>query len=333
METVIVRGREQGSLYVMRALAFLALSTVTLAAGQAAAQGYQGDTERCRQLEQQLVSDWQRGSSPQDAVTRIDQQLEALRRERRQLETEAEQRECYEEFFIFGRSLRRTKNCLKLDGDIERIRRDLANLRQQRESLTDRAQRQLRREDLVAELARNGCGKSYEREYTARRRSNSFFSLWEDEDSAYDRGYASTQPEQSNLPFASYRTMCVRLCDGYYFPISFSTLGSRFQDDELKCKDQCAAPAELYVYKNPGEDVEQMVSLTGEPYNSMKNAWRNRKDYVKGCSCKPEEYSAHEIELYEKGRQKQANASPNAEAAQGGAKTSSPEPRHAGPVR
>jgi hypothetical protein len=41
--------------------------------------------------------------------------------------------------------------------------------------------------------------------------------------------------------------MCVRLCDGFYFPVSFSTLGSRFPEDEAKCKDQCAAPAELFV--------------------------------------------------------------------------------------
>jgi hypothetical protein len=317
----------------MRALTCAALSYLALADVSALAQSYRGDSERCRQLEQQLVSEWQRGSSPQDAVTRIDQQLEQLRRERRQLESEAERRECYEEFFIFGRSLRRTKTCIKLDGDIERVRRDIANLRQQRDALTNTAQRRLRREDLVAELARNGCGENYEREYTARRRSNSFFSLWEDEDSSYDRGYANTQPDESNLPFASYRTMCVRLCDGYYFPISFSTVGSRFQDDESKCQNQCAAPAELYVYRNPGEDVEQMVSLTGEPYNNMKNAWRNRKEYVKGCSCKPEEYSAYEIELFEKGRQKQANVSPNASAPQDGASASSSATRKTGPVR
>ncbi len=294
-----------------RQVLFVALACViSLAyASLAQAQSYRTGSERCQALEQQLVSEWQRGNSPQDAVLRIDQQLESLGRERRKLEREAEKRECYEELFIFGRSLRRNRACIQLDGDIERLRRDIANLAQQRDALTSSAQRRLRREDLVAELARNGCGDNYEREYNSRRRSNSFFSLWQDEESSFDRGYANTQPEQSALPFASYRTMCVRLCDGFYFPISFSTLGSRFSEDEGKCKDQCAAPVELFVYKNPGEDVEQMMSLTGEPYNKLKNAWRHRKDYVKGCSCKPEEYSAHEIDLYEQGLKKQASAS------------------------
>jgi hypothetical protein len=177
--------------------------------------------------------------------------------------------------------------------------------------MTSSANRRMRREDLVAELARNGCGENYAREYESRRRSTSFFSLWEDEDSSFDRGYANTPPgAQSNLPFASYRTMCVRTCDGFYFPISFSTLGSRFPEDESKCKSQCAAPAELYVYKNPGEEVEQMVSITGEPYNNLKNAWRHRKQYIKGCSCKAEEYSAHEIQLSEQELGKQARAAP-----------------------
>lgn len=294
-----------------RALPLAVLLAVAVAGGQAGAQGYRGDADRCQELERQLVSEWQRGNSPQEAVGRIDQDLRQARRERRKLEAEADKRNCYEDLFIFGRSLRRNRACIQLDGDLERLRRDITQLQQQREALTNSVQRRLRREDLVAELARNGCGENYQREYASRRRSRSVFSLWEDEDSAYDRGYANTSPEQSALPFASYRTMCVRLCDGFYFPISFSTLGSRFAEDEAKCQSQCAAPAQLFVYRNPGQEIEQMVSLSGEPYTDLKNAWRNRKEYVKGCSCKPEEYSALEIERSNQ-PDKQANASPPA---------------------
>ncbi len=296
------------ALWERRARPWAVLCAMTLTGLQAHGQTYRGGAQRCQDLERQLVSEWQRSNRPQEAVARIDQQLEQLNQDRRKMEIEAERRSCYEELFIFGRSLRRTKACIQLDGDIERARRDISNLRQQREALTNSAKRRLRRQDLVAELARNGCGENYEREYAARRRSNSFFSLWEDQDGSYDRGYANTTPEQSALPFASYRTMCVRLCDGYYFPISFSTLGSRFAEDEAKCQSQCAAPSELYVYRNPGEDIEQMVSLTGEPYSNMKNAWRNRKEYVKGCSCKPEEYSALEISRSNQGRRASATA-------------------------
>jgi hypothetical protein len=274
---------------------------------------YNNPPNRCQELERQLVSEWQNGQAPQDAVGRIDQQLGQFRDERRKLEVEAERRECYEELFIFGRSLKRTPACIQIDGNLERLRRDIDNLKRQRDGMTNSARKRERRDDLVAELARNGCGENYQREATARRRPtgpSSFFSLWQDEETPFDRGYANTAPEQSNLPFASYRTMCVRLCDGFYFPVSFSTLGSRFPEDEAKCKDQCAAPAELFVYKNPGEEIEQMVSLAGAPYTGLKNAFRNRKEYVKGCSCRPEEYSAQQIETFEQDRKKQANAAP-----------------------
>jgi hypothetical protein len=289
---------------VLAVIGFAALSGI-----EANAQDRSYNTERCSTLEQQLVSEWQRSNSPQDAVARIDQELVDLRRTRRKLEIEADKRECYEDFFIFGRSLKRTEACIALDRDIEQARRDQARLSEEREALTNSAQRRVRRDDLVAELARQGCGATYEREYAARRRTNSLFSFWEDDDSGFDRGYQNSQPDQSALPFASYRTMCVRLCDGYYFPISFSTIGSRFSEDEAKCQDQCAAPARLFIYRNPGEDVEQMVGLDGRPYNDLQNAWRHRKQYVKGCSCKPYEYSEEQILKSEQELAKQANAS------------------------
>jgi hypothetical protein len=304
------------------ALTGAALCAVVLALPSAAQQRNEDRAARCQDLERQLVSDWQRNNSPQEAVTRIDQQLDQLQKNRRTAEAEADRRQCYEDMFLFGRSLKRTRDCIQLDNDIENFRRNITTLRQQRDAMNNSASRRVRREDLVAELARNGCGENYAREYESRRKSTSFFSLWEDEDSSFDRGYANTQPGAGNQPFASYRTMCVRQCDGFYFPISFSTLGSRFAEDEGKCKSQCAAPAELYVYKNPGEEVEQMVSITGEPYNNMKNAWRHRKQYIKGCSCKPEEYSQHEIQLSEQELGKQARAAPAPRSAPGGAPAS-----------
>ncbi len=292
-----------------RALALAITGFAALSSAQAIAQSRPYNAERCAALEQQLVSDWQRGNSPQEAVARIDQELVALRRKRRKLEIRADRSECYEEFFIFGRSLKRTESCIALDREIEEARRDMSRLGEERKSLTNSVQRNLRRDDLVAELAREGCGSTYERDYAARRRNNNFFSFWEDDDSGFDRGYQNAQPEQSALPFASYRTMCVRLCDGYYFPISFSTVGSRFGEDEVKCQDQCAAPAQLFVYRNPGEDVEQMVGLDGTPYDDLQNAWRHRKEYVKGCSCKSYEYSEQQILESELELAKQANAS------------------------
>ncbi len=304
-----------------RAGIWTAASGLVLFAAGADAQRYDNRGDRCQDLERQLVSDWQSSNNPQNATARLDQQLAELDRTYRRAQAEADRRDCYEDMFIFGKSLRRTPQCVQLDSEIESARRQISNLRQQREGINSAAARRGRRDDLVAELARNGCGDNYAREYEQRRRrSNSFFSLWEDEDSD-DRGggYASPAPQQS-LPFASYRTMCVRSCDGYFFPISFATISSRFREDEAKCQSSCAAPAELFYYRNPGEEVEQMISLDGRPYKDTKNAFKHRQTYVKGCSCKAEEYSLQEIN--QGGDGKRADAG---KAAGGGVAASTPK--------
>ena len=65
----------------------------------------------------------------------------------------------------------------------------------------------------------------------------------------------------------TFRTVCVRSCDGAYFPISFATVPARFPDDEKTCKALCpAADATLFAYRNPGEDMNQAVSISGQPY-------------------------------------------------------------------
>jgi hypothetical protein len=301
---------------------WLAVSGLVLFAAGADAQRYENRQERCQALERQLVSDWQLSNNP-NATARIDQQLGEYDRTFRRAQAEADRRECYEDMFIFGRSLRRTPACIQLDNEIESARRSIANLRQQREAITSSAARRGRRDDLVAELAKAGCGDNYAQEYEQRRRrsSNSFFSLWEDEDSDEDRG-GSVPPPQQTLPFASYRTMCVRSCDGYYFPISFATISSRFKDDESKCRSLCAAPAELFIYKNPGEDIEQMVSLDGRPYTQTKTAFKHRQSFVKGCSCKPEEYSLQEINQGDQGKRAEAQTGGGAGAPQRGGQQS-----------
>ena len=88
-------------------------------------------------------------------------------------------------------------------------------------------------------------------------------------------------PGGDGAPAGTYRTVCVRTCDGYYFPISYSTVPNRFADDQRACQRQCpAAEAVLYSYRNPGEDINQAVSLNGQPYTELPNAFRYRKEFI-----------------------------------------------------
>ena len=85
----------------------------------------------------------------------------------------------------------------------------------------------------------------------------------------------------------TYRTLCVRSCDGYYFPISFSTIPSRFDDDSNLCQNMCPnRDVSLYYHPIPAEDSEEMISYrTGQPYTDLPMAFSYRKQVNEACSC------------------------------------------------
>lgn len=83
------------------------------------------------------------------------------------------------------------------------------------------------------------------------------------------------------------RTVCVRKCDGYYWPVSFSTVPEFLSQDAQQCAQQCpGSDVELYYYQNPGEEADAMVNLDGAAYSRLPNAFRYRKEFDGSCSCK-----------------------------------------------
>jgi hypothetical protein len=81
-----------------------------------------------------------------------------------------------------------------------------------------------------------------------------------------------------------YRTLCVRTCDGYYFPISFSTTRSRLKIDEAVCQGMYPeGEAKLFVHRTSGEESANAVSLKGEPYASEPFAFTYTKEFSPAC--------------------------------------------------
>src|SRR5262249_40622865 len=223
----------------------------------------------CQQLEQRLVGETQSSGQGRELLPKIESDMRGLERSYQAAQMQLNRADCWDQF-LFSKTLRRTQRCIQLNADVESTHQRLADLEAQRRQIMGRGDRSYQ-DDIIRELARNGCGQQYVQE--ARRRDsarNPFASLFGGEDSDEPRG----NPNQfGNLPFATYRTLCVRLCDGYYFPVSFSTLPNHFGRDAEQCQAQCAAPAELYYHQNPGGAVEQMVSAsTQQPYTSLKSA-------------------------------------------------------------
>ncbi len=88
-----------------------------------------------------------------------------------------------------------------------------------------------------------------------------------------------------------FRTLCVRTCDGFYWPMSFSTSHAGIDRDARQCRASCGAPARLFYHRNPGGDVQHSIDLNGQPYTRLENAFRYRKEYVADCRCKPVPWS------------------------------------------
>jgi hypothetical protein len=96
----------------------------------------------------------------------------------------------------------------------------------------------------------------------------------------------------------TYHTFCVRMCDGYYWPLSHSVTRGRFYKDADTCRSSCTTDARLFYRPSEG-DTSDMVDLTGRSYRSLPNAFVYRKTLVGGCRCKPEPWSQSEIERHE----------------------------------
>ena len=88
----------------------------------------------------------------------------------------------------------------------------------------------------------------------------------------------------------TYRTVCVRLCDGYYWPISYATSTGHVERDRQKCESSCGSPARLYRSRT-GAEVEDMEDLNGQPYSRLKTAFLYRTQYEPSCKCKAEPWS------------------------------------------
>lgn len=83
----------------------------------------------------------------------------------------------------------------------------------------------------------------------------------------------------------TFRTVCVRLCDGAYFPVSFAAAPDRFARDEAACQRGCSAQSRLFVYRNPGESPRSMVDLDGRRYSELDVAFQFKTKFDPSCSC------------------------------------------------
>ena len=174
--------------------------------------------------------------------------------------------------------------CQQVARTVLRLRADFAEVSQSVDTGNAVAQQ---REAILQEMARFGCNAG----------SSATFN--NDRQSIFDRVFGSTSEGDftdgdmidggdywGNQGYATVRTVCVRLSDGYFWPISYSTLPDFVGNDAQQCRAMCPnTPVDLYFYDNPGQEPEQMRNMSGSPYTALPTAFSYRNQFDKSASC------------------------------------------------
>ena len=258
------------------------------------AQGGLGPNPMCGRLEAQL-SALDRGSSgdpaKDDQIRRYQDSATRQQAELDRVTVQAKRMGCDSSGF-FSLFNGQSAQCGPVNTQIQQMRANLDQITANLERLRaggpggSSPERDNQRRSVLLALAQNNCGPQYANAAQSQGPGNFLSNLFggNNNNNATPPG---APPADLGPQSGTYRTVCVRTCDGAYFPISFATVPARFPDDEKTCKALCpAADASLYAYRNPGEDMNSAISVSGQPYSALPNAFKFRSEFNPSCSCK-----------------------------------------------
>ena len=184
-------------------------------------------------------------------------------------------------FFLFNAL--QSQQCVDVNRQISNMRANLdrinVDLQRLRGNDVDRGEQ---RRSVIAALAQNNCGPQYR---TAARAPGGFF------DQLFGRENGEGEPAPSGdlanpeAQGGSVRTVCVRTCDGYYFPISYATNASRFAQDEKTCQ-RMALIARFSPEARPVPIRASPRSLMSAQKPSV-NAFQTPAIPTNGCAGRP----------------------------------------------
>ncbi|MBN9018065.1 MAG: DUF2865 domain-containing protein [Rhizobiales bacterium] len=270
----------------------LAVAVVMLAGGAELAEA----ASVCSQLEAQLSS-LQKGTGARQAAA-FAGAANQQRAEISAAQQRARQAGCGGGFLFF--QSKQSPQCAGMLQGIQRMKNNLAKLESnQQNAAAASANAGGQRSGLLRQLGDNNCGPQYAA-YSSQNRPKNFLErlftpqtpqiamapaeqgvVLQRDDSQDSGGY------DTGFGRGRYRTLCVRTCDGYYFPISYSTTRDGFTRDEQICKQTCpGTEVVLYAHRNPGQDSSKALSTIDESrYSDLPTAFAYRTNLTQGCGC------------------------------------------------
>ncbi len=85
---------------------------------------------------------------------------------------------------------------------------------------------------------------------------------------------------------ASRRPVCVRLCDGFFFPVNSVSGSDEIASEEASCAGLCPDAATALYFLPAGSDrIEDAASTSGERYTALPVSLRYRSTRDGACAC------------------------------------------------
>ena len=259
----------------------------------------------CRQLQADLAAASGSGGKPaligkyDDAIARQREQISKAR-------SQSSSAGCG--FSLFGSNV---TECAALNASIDRMNANLDALQSKRAKLAGGGSRRDRAR-ILASLDTNGCRDAavaprrnpVGAANTENGKGNLFNQLFDGDRSQLDTldqpGNTDEQPNgrqvlnqpAMDLPHSGgeFRTLCVRTCDGYFFPMSNAASAGDFERDQKNCESSCPG-TEMQVFYSRGMDddsASMTSSVTGRPYSQLPTAYLYKAPNMSrppACGC------------------------------------------------
>ncbi|TIP51154.1 MAG: DUF2865 domain-containing protein, partial [Mesorhizobium sp.] len=294
-------------------LALLVPLLAALAGSAVAVTDAQAASRRCLQLEAELAATRGGGGGP-GLVRKYDDAIARQREQLARVRGRASDAGCG--FTLFSRNV---SQCAAINASIERMNANLDTLQAKRERLAAGGTRR-DRSRILAALDANNCRDD---EIAPRRAplqeasrdhggGNLFEQLFGRQDEQLETPDAPDMPDAADVPLddpsvrnirrvinqpdgmdlprlsGEFRTMCVRTCDGYFYPMSNAASVGDFERDQKNCESSCPG-TEMQVFYSRGMDDDSgsmTSSVTGQPYAELPTAYLYKEaNYSRPPTC------------------------------------------------
>lgn len=255
----------------------------------------------CRQLQAELASIGNGGRASPTQIGKYDSAIARQVEEMAKARSRAQREGCG--FSLFGGNI---ATCAALNASLDRMNRNLDTLRSQRARLAKGGSRRDRAR-IMASLDAHDCrgiGIADKRASLQKNTSTGFLdqsapddglspdAAEEPAETSYLSPLIDLSVEKAPRPQGEFRTLCVRTCDGYFFPMSNAASVSDFERDQKNCESSCPG-TQMQVFYTRGfdDDPTAMISsANGRPYSELPTAYLYKKPgktVAPACGCNP----------------------------------------------